>query len=304
MKLLVTGSAGFVGQTFLRHIMRSPEAQFIDRVVLIQNKTKIGQSVIEALRRHFVVDLMTWDLQSPWNFEVDVDTVLNLATESRTNAYSDDSIQKYETINQNLLSWIPTSGVKRVIHVSSGICDYLDSYPAAPILHSANKLAFATSRKKVEDRLIDFCSELSLSSEILRLYSFIGSGLLGHSGYAFADFIRTASQRQPIRVYGNSFTKRTYLSDFDLGSILSGVVHSNPMWQRLSIAARAEVTMGELASYIADKFSVSVILEGEQRQTEDYIPFHDGPIIPSLESEVESWQDMLNRIIREVINAQ
>ncbi len=300
MKLLITGASGFVGRVFLNHLSRSKSRKQIAKLYLVENNTAIPKPTIDSLLQKTDIHLVRQDLAEPWRLPQNVDVVLNLAADGSQNPYSSTSTERFLQINRNFLKWSTQCSLRRVIHISSGICDYLDVKPNSTILFSSEKHGFALGRKSVEERVQNFFDAEKVPNRILRLYSFIGSELLSRPYYAINQFMMMAQTTGVICVKGNSESKRTYLSERDLGSVLDHAVFAEDFPNHVSVGAQDPVTMKQLATLIAEEFQSEVKFLGEKRAIEDYTPEYAMQVLPGKENLLEPWNDTL-RLVAELV---
>jgi len=301
VRILVTGPAGFVGRVFLRSFSESPQASGDTKLFLLQNVSPVPQDLVHQLSTWCEVKTISADLTKPWVFDIEVDYVVNLAADGTNNPYSELSNQRYLQINGNLISWVKKTSTVKIIHISSGICDYFDENPKAPVILRGGKTEFARVRKLVESMLQEVSGEESIDYKVLRLYSFIGSELAKIQHYAVNQFICSAKKQGVIKVMGNSQTKRSYLLDRDLGSIINRAVFdlNFPSW--ISVASRYPVTMKELAEIISQEIPSRVQFLGEHLPVEDYLPIYSKNILPETSIPTESLSDTIHRMIREIM---
>jgi nucleoside-diphosphate-sugar epimerase len=297
VRLLVTGGSGFVGRVFLKELGKCELGNVIDKVFLIIHKSSLPLSLMETLRTRTDVQLISHDLTRPWDFDLEVDVLLNMAADGSESAYSDHATKNFLQINENLLTWARKSSLRRVIHISSGICDYLELAPDSPILKSANKYAFAKGRLTVEQKLKAMKLAGDVTTHIFRLYSFVGREFMKNQQYAINQFIQGGTKNGLIDVRGNSQTRRSYLHEVDLGSVLLEALFASDLPNISSIASHEIVTMGQLAELVGDMLGATVRLSGENQPIEDYIPQYAKELIPKPGNPTRSLGDSIRSIL-------
>ena len=297
--MLVTGSAGFVGRVFLKALYESLRPGKDNKLFLVQKVSQVPKELVSQLASVSEVQIVNADLTEPWTFKFEVDQIVNLAADGTNDPYSELSNQRYIQINRNLIAWLRRFPVSRMVHVSSGICDYLDANPSSPIILQPGKTKFAKARRLVESALQDFCIEESIECKILRLYTFIGSELANIHHYAVNQFIYSAKNQGIIKVMGNSKTRRSYLLDRDLGEVIIKAVSDLNIPKRVSVASRYPVMMRELAEIVSREIPSRVEFLGEHLPIEDYLPIHAKTIFPETPNVTEGLSDTIRRMIVE-----
>lgn len=304
MKILITGATGFVGRVLLNQLLASESKARIEKLYLIENKNRISTEVVDSLRNHFDVQSIRQNLVEPWSFSAEVDFVVNLAADGSQKPYSSRSTRTYLQINKQFLKWSAHRELAQIIHVSSGICDYLDVNSNDEILHNSDKRDFAIGRKIVEEEVCSFFQERDVPSRVLRLYTFIGKELLSRPQYAVNDFMMMAARDGVIRVRGNSKSLRTYLSEGDLGRVLDETIFSSAFPNQVSVASTTSVSMEELAKRVAIEFQADIEFLGEQNKAESYIPEHASKVLPDKSNILEPWNDTLHNLAKAFTRGQ
>lgn len=297
MRLLVTGSAGFVGTAFLRSLLREPFVAEIQDLLLLVNHTKPDTSLVEEIGRQTSLTIQQHDLTTEWTIDFPATHILNLAADGHTSPYSETSNTLYESINSHLRKWSERTSVKKIIHVSSGICDYLEYAPHSQILKNNNKLRFAETRIQVEKDLLKNAVERNQQLAILRLYSFVGPSLLRYNNYAVSQFISSALREKIIRIAGNPLTQRSYLHEDEMGKVVAKSVLDENMVGHYSLGSKEPVTMIDLARFIANLTGADVHTVGQQVPIDNYTP-HEWPmsLLPREGSRI-SWRDSVEQTI-------
>jgi len=295
----VTGASGFVGRVLLKNLATSPEIENVENLFLAYHKVPIPQHIVQRLQEKTSVETVQHDATQTWYFHSDMDVVVNLAADGTYEPYSPSSIAKFTSIGENMTHWLDHSSVVRIVHASSGICDYLEAATGAPILASPGKRDFAEGRRNVEN-IVREKENSQRSSRILRLYSFVGKELLSKPQYAINQFLTSAVERRTIQVRGNSGTRRSYLSEEDLGNVLRNSIFESSFPSLTSVGSHEAVTMSEVATKIAKAFQVPIIFSGEDEPVEDYFPEHSKHLLPSLTDLRYSWDDTIQTFLADL----
>ena len=247
--LLITGSNGFVGQSFLDYLSSLPvqnrpkELYLANRRPLVDRKVnQFGDTKIHQIQA---------DLELPWNFDFRVSHVLNLAADGSSTSYSIESASSFTKIGKNLAQWVKLINPKVLVHASSGAC-----FGLKPIAGNSNvsqdKSKFISSRLQSEEFITNSCEEVDVRSVIARLFTFIGPQLLRKKQYAVSCFINEAVSNGVINVTGNKHTIRSYMHESTMSMWLYQCLTNSKAKHIVSIGSSDKVTIKELAEFISN----------------------------------------------------
>ena len=176
--LLITGSNGSIGQSFLTYLENMPEKELPKKIVLV-NRNQPVQLSPELKRKSEIIFFLT-DLTKQWDFNLKVSHVLNLAGDGSSTAYSKDSAQNFVKICNNLSDWALINKPKVIVHASSGACFYNTSKNKEYM----NKVNLIDSRLHSESIINQIKENLEVNVILARLFTFIGPNLLTKQQYA------------------------------------------------------------------------------------------------------------------------
>jgi nucleoside-diphosphate-sugar epimerase len=289
--LLITGSNGFVGQSFLKYLRSVPEIAFPKKIILV-NRTKITQMDPEIEKKCEVVFLYS-DLTDQWNFDLKASHVLNLAGDGTINAYSKKSGQNFVKICNNLSEWALINNPQTIVHASSGACFY-DVSKDKNYLDKANLIE---SRLKGESILNKLKLTLRTNIIIARLFTFIGPNMLKKHQYVAPIFIRDALENKLIKVTGNPDTVRSYMHEATMSKWLFKCLLAGGPKGVISIGSSVPVTIRELAEFIAIKTNSKISFENLNAEANVYLPSVKNELNCLDISDGPNWQECIEECI-------
>lgn len=247
--LLITGSNGFVGQSFLDYLSSLPvqnrpkELYLANRRPLVDRKfNQFGDTKIHQIQA---------DLELPWNFHFRVSHILNLAADGSSTSYSIESARSFTNIGKNLAEWVKHIRPKVLVHASSGACFGLKPIEGnSDILQDKSK--FISSRLQSEELITNSCKEVDVRSVIARLFTFIGPQLLSKKQYAVSSFINNAVNGGVINVKGNKHTVRSYMHESTMSAWLYQCLINSNAKHIVSVGSSDPVTIKELTEFISN----------------------------------------------------
>jgi nucleoside-diphosphate-sugar epimerase len=261
---MITGASGFVGASLTNWIIKHNKCTDFNRIYLIsRNKHKYRDLLLPKN-----IEIIEKDLSQNWNFNFQVDTVINLATDSSINPYSKESNRKYLLINKNLIEWA-RNNCQRIIHASSGAAKWHESSTTLNQLDKSKQL-FIKTRAEVENELEGTFKERAI---ICRLFSFIGVLLTNKEQYAINSFIKQGLESKVINVTGNPNSTRSYLSAEDMSNWIYQVLNLKGHQGKFEIGSEYGYRLSEVASIVAMalKADVKLPIYDKYKINENYV---------------------------------
>jgi len=246
--LLITGSNGFVGQSFLNYLFNLPKEKIPREIFLVNRNPPIRSYLNSPNKTSFYA--VQADLTLPWKFNFKVSHILNLAADGSQSSYTNESAKNFVQIGKNLSDWIKLSKPKVLVHASSGACFGLKPISEGDLV-SKEKSDFIKSRLQSEEYIFNSCNEEGVRSVVARLFTFIGPVLLNKSQYAISSFINDAVNKGLINVSGNKNTVRSYMHESTMSMWLYECLINPSAKNIVSIGSSDSITMEELAEYIS-----------------------------------------------------
>lgn len=289
--LLITGSNGFVGQSFLNYLEKVSAEYLPEKIILVNRNEALPISNTIRNRTH-VVSIKA-DLSQKWEFKVDVSHVLNLAGDGSGNAYTDRAAQSFIKICENLASWAALSKPKVIVHASSGACFYSGS-KNENFLSKAN-LIF--SRLEGEKILGQLNNEHEIRVVAARLFTFIGPNMLAKQQYAAPMFIRESILNKVVNVTGNPNTIRSYMHESIMSNWLANCMMNEKIHGVVTIGSSQPVTIRELAEFISYKTKAKIVMGNSEMEPSVYLPNNKNSFKILGLSEGPNWQDSVMECI-------
>jgi len=289
--LLITGSNGFVGQSFLKYISNLPNEIQPNEIVLVNRNSPVFPNL--ELKNKSTISYVMADLTKPWEINQKISHVLNLAGDGSVNAYSKESAQNFIKICNNLSDWAKKSNPEVIVHASSGACFY----------NSLKDTSFKDKQYLIDSRIQGeiILGRITKNSEInvlsARLFTFIGPNILDKTQYAASIFIRNAIENKLITVSGNSKTIRSYMHQSTMSDwIYKCLVRKQPEGI-VSIGSPVAVTIQELVNFISSRTNAKVVFSDTIIKPSFYLPNLDREFDYLGVTEGPKWQDSIDECI-------
>ena len=254
--LLLTGSTGFVGQSFLNFLETIPRRHLPSKLILISRHNSIGRKY--SFENEIEVLKIESDLRKPWGFEYKVSHILNLAADGSSNSYTNEAGMDFVKIGRNLSCWIKSWKPKVVVHASSGACFGIKAIGETKNILTQDKSVFIKSRLESEECISISCKESEIRNVIARLFTFIGPELLNKKQYAVSSFINDAVLKNSINITGNKNTVRSYMNESTMSMWLYNCLVNSQVKNMISIGSSIPVTIESLAKFISKETGASI----------------------------------------------
>jgi nucleoside-diphosphate-sugar epimerase len=289
--LLITGSNGFVGQSFLNYLEKV-SAEYLPEKIILVNRNEVVP-ISNTIRNRTDIISIKADLSQKWEFKVDPSHVLNLAGDGSGNAYTDRAAQSFIKICENLAAWAASSKPKVIVHASSGACFYSGS-KNENFLSKANLIFSRLEGEKILARLHD---EHKIRVVAARLFTFIGPNILAKQQYAVSMFIRESMLNKVVNVTGNPSTIRSYMHESTMSNWLLNCLMNEKIHGIVTIGSSKPVTIRELAEFISYKTKAKIIIGNSEMEPSVYLPNNENSFKNLGLSEGQNWQDSVMECI-------
>ncbi len=237
MKILLTGSSGFIGT----HITK----QFSKKHTIIPYDKRNGQDILDQkkLEQHMK----------------GVDLVIHLAA-LLNQAESWDKSEAYFTTNvfgtYTVLTAAKNMQVKRVIYLSSAAV-------------YANTLTPYGLSKKLGEELCRMFRD-SMDITILRPFNLYGPGQNDAYNYVIHTFVKQLKKNEPIVIFGDGKQSRDFLFIDDFISLLEKIIVLPPVAGPIDIGTGKEITIRSLAQLLGEILDKKVTITSLPKRVEPY----------------------------------
>jgi nucleoside-diphosphate-sugar epimerase len=264
--LIIFGSNGFVGTSFLNYLSQLPDSSKPNQIILI-NRSKPQNPI---LRKFTGTEIMSLELDLAAHFSINFKAthVLNLAGDGSSSSYSTEASEAFIKICRNLANWIGTKELVRVVHASTGACS--SKVETDPIY--AGKRVFIDSRLEGEKILWSAGLKSGIKVVNARLFTFLGINLLNKTQYAAPSFIRSALRNGIIKVSGNPETIRSYMHEKTLSEWLYNCLTNENLRGTVNIGSSEPVAIRDLAEFISDKTGARIDYSATDQNKTIYLP--------------------------------
>lgn len=306
--LMVTGSNGFVGRSFINYLNSLPTEALPNRLCLVTRDGKLPW--LGNLQNRTNVTFEVADLLEPWLFTFPATHVAHFAADGSAEAYSTQAAMKFFKITDNLCKWVVGLDRPTLFFASSGACfghfrldgefyspkTIVGNEKASDLTHFRKK-ELIRSRIQSEELLIELDVLGKLDLRIGRLFSFIGNALYNKPQYAVNDFISMALSKGVIEIKGDPNTVRSYLSEIDMAHWIYKSLGIEAETKILSIGSAIPVTIYDLANQVKALTGTEIRIRDSNELGDIYVPDNRETLATLGVSESISWQNALKTYV-------
>ena len=224
-KILVTGSAGFIGSNVIKKL---------SGYEVVTNHNDSGRIDLQNIDQVMKLD--------------SVDTVIHLAgkipwRELSSNEFSDNNIK----CTQNILEYSGKKNVKKIIYVSSYIygkqkyCQVDEDHPVNP------QTAYAESKNLAEKECIDYCKRSNLDLIILRPFNVYGESM--RSGFLISNLINAVRSGKKLDIV-NKDSKRDFLHVDDFVELILKTIDYNSKLEIFNVGSGLSYSFEDIITKI------------------------------------------------------
>lgn len=253
--VFITGGTGFVGKWLLECLLHADREMELGLTltVLTRDPDRFARSSAH-LANASAVSLLRGDVVD-FEFPTGRFSSIIHAALPVASPHSDggELVRLAETGARRVCEFAAASGVRRLLHVSSGAVYGVQGSPA-PLMEESRwdkddiVNDYTRAKRRAEAVVLQ---DWPFDVLIARCFAFIGPCLLPSSGAAAAQFIEKAAYGEGIVVQGTGEAVRTYQYASDMARwLLSGLILGEP-GRAYNVGGDAKVTIAELAEQIA-----------------------------------------------------
>ena len=246
-RIVITGAGGWLGLATLELLHNTlGKAAFEKRVVAFGSSARtldLRDGLTVAQRP--LTTLAQLDFRPTLVLHTAFVTMDKVATMSR-----EEYVAANVAIREIVLNALDRVGATKLFVASSGAAEFADASDAAPAL------ALYGGLKKEDERLFSAWAKQQAGRKTLitRIFSLTGPYINKPETYAFADFVRTATKGEVIRLRSSTPQIRSYVAIRELMSLIFSLLSRD--WDTSVIAfdtGGEPVELGDLAQRISDR---------------------------------------------------
>lgn len=277
-RLFVTGGTGFFGKWLLESFIQANERLNLKAkaVVLTRNAGRLrceAPHLAENEHIRFHQGNVRDFLFPAGNFS----HVIHAATTSADETFKNEQpLAKYETVadgTRRTLEFAAQCKARKFLLTSTGgaygpqpddLALISEEFGGAPDITRPVSSALGEAKRAAELLTRIYGETCGFEAKIGRCFTFIGPYLQLDIHYAVGNFIRDALRGGPIIVRGDGSPVRSFLYASDLMIWLWTLLFKGEAGRLYNVGSEREISIGQLASLVANKIGTSVIFENDK----------------------------------------
>ena len=257
-RVLVTGGAGFISSTFVRHLLAATpyEVVSLDALTYAGNLENLAE-VMAHERLSFVHgDIRDGELVR--EVVAGVDVIINAAAESHVEKSIEEGASEFVTTNvegtQILLDAIRETPVERFILISSSEVYGTAEYAPMDEEHPLNPRSPYAATKAGADRLA-YSYHVTYDLPIVIVRPFNNYGPRQHPEKVIPRFITQALSDEPLTVHGDGHASRDWLYVDDDAEAIEAIIEADVdlvAGEVLNVATGVDISVSEIADAVLE----------------------------------------------------
>jgi UDP-glucuronate decarboxylase len=217
LKILVTGGGGFIG----RHLVKALSASKENRITVLDNFSTSSESDFNELMNLKNVQLVKWDVSTPFSFDCDV--IFNLACPASPVQYQKNPVETSRTNFLGTLHALELAREKNAVMVQASTSEVYGDPKFSPQVESywgnvnpiGIRSCYDEGKRVAETLCFDFFREYKTAIKVARIFNTYGPGMAFNDGRVVSNFIVQALNDLGISIYGQGEQTRSfcYVSD-------------------------------------------------------------------------------------------
>lgn len=266
--IVITGGTGFVG-TWLTEMLTflNDEHGFNTEIVLISRSTDHFQDTRPHLANRKDVTLVKSDVRFLVELPKKTNWLIHAAANPDNRFHASNPIDTMSIIADGTSAMLRAvdrcSEFKNVLNLSSALvygAQPLDmrrmpeTYTGAPPCWASSSV-YAEAKRYAETLCAAARSQARIANLTARPFAFIGPYQRINGPWAINNFISDAMSGNPIRVFGDGQTVRSYLYPSDMAFWLLNILTNGTTGTSYNVGSPEEITLRDLAEKVSTHFS-------------------------------------------------
>jgi UDP-glucuronate decarboxylase len=254
-RILVTGGAGFVGSHLCERLVNQGH-----HVTCLDNFLTGRYENIKRLCEGppGTFELFRWDVTEPWDREVEIDQIYNLACPASPVSYQADPVRTMKTSVLGALNVLELAKrcKARVLQASTSEVYGDPKIHPQPEKYWGNvnpvgiRACYDEGKRAAETLFMDYRRQYKVDTCIARIFNTYGPRMQPDDGRIVSTFIRQALKGSYLTVFGNGLQTRSFCYVDDLVDGLIKLMNATSLFSPMNLGNDSEYTVLELADRV------------------------------------------------------
>jgi UDP-glucuronate decarboxylase len=217
MRILVTGGAGFLGSHLCEELLKLNHY-----VICVDNFYTSTPSNIEHLKKFSNFEVIRHDVTTP--LFIEVDGIFNLACPASPPHYQRDPIQTTKTSVIGTLNMLELALQKKARFFQASTSEVYGDPEVDPqseeywgrVNPIGIRSCYDEGKRAAEALIYDYRRVHDVNAKIVRIFNTYGPHMHSNDGRAVSNFITSALKSEPIEIYGDGTSTRSFCYVDDL----------------------------------------------------------------------------------------
>src|SRR5262249_14325023 len=269
LRYLITGGAGFIGSHLAERLLDRG-----DRVVLLDN---LSTGSIENIRHLKSSDRMEYHLDSIENRQLlaelvdDADVIVHLAAAVGVKLIVESPVRTIETNVNGTQLILEAACKKRKLVLTASTSEVYGKNTNVPFREDSDlvlgpttkgRWSYAASKALDEFLALSYWKEKKLPVIVVRFFNTVGPRQTGRYGMVLPNFVKSALDNTPIRIYGDGKQSRCFCDVRDtVESLLRLIDTVHAVGEVVNIGNTEEISIEGLAQRVKQRTNSNSAIE-------------------------------------------
>lgn len=255
MRVVITGSAGFLGSHLADYLINSGH-----EVIGIDDFSTGSADNLYHLQQESKFDFIEHDIRDPI-FIPSVDLILNFACPASPIHYQSDPVKTMETNFLGIVNMLHLAKKTRARLLQASTSEVYGDPQVSPQVESywgnvnpiGIRSCYDEGKRAAETLCFDYRRQYGLDSRVIRIFNTYGPRMAENDGRVVSNFIIQALRQEELTIYGEGNQSRSFCFVSDLIKGIAAVAFAEKNFdQPVNLGNPNEFTMIELAKKVIE----------------------------------------------------
>lgn len=288
--VFVTGATGLIGYTFVsallyRNLIYNSN---IKVMALVRNMTKAKEKFAEQLKQNANLEFVAGDVEKIPIINNDIDYIVHGANPTASNYFVEKPVETINTTvfgTMNILKLAKEKNVEGMVYLSSmevygapHTDDLILETQGTTVDTMSVRSCYPEAKRLCEALCASYADEYKVPAKVIRLAQTFGPGVPENDNRVFAEFIRSAKNKQDIILQTAGTSKRCYLYTADAATAILVILLNGEADEAYNAANKETycsiMEMAELVAHEIANDEIDVVIEENNNSKRRFPPPH------------------------------
>lgn len=288
--VFVTGATGLIGYTFVsallyRNLVYNSN---IKVMTLVRNITKAKEKFAEQLKQNANLEFVVGDVENIPAINEDINYIVHGANPTASSYFVEKPVETINTAvvgTMNVLQLAKEKNVEGMVYLSSmevygapHTDDLIPETQGTTVDTMSVRSCYPEAKRLCEALCASYADEYKVPAKVIRLAQTFGPGVPENDNRVFAEFIRSAKNKQDIVLQTAGTSKRCYLYTADAATAILAILLNGEAGEAYNAANKETycsiIEMAELVAHEIANDEIKVVIKENNNSKRRFSPPH------------------------------